>query len=274
MPVKYHCIFVIFMMLTVSESRGQEEEVIGLKARLERSNAFYFTLGAGNSLRQNNYTGGTMVGAGYQKRVNRILSIGASATYTTFRTDYANFMTGKYFDPKWNNSQPNNFYYPADMSEYYLVNLSGGDLRQMYISIPLKVNLIPIKSTTVTSFYGIIAPALVLSQLENVVANENYFLHPSPTEYLQEDNRSYEASTRQSTWKGGVVLSAGVEFFPANLFSFYLQAGLGYSFAVPFVDTSLYQKHTIQEYKNRNFPLSTKKEFSTFNIQMGLSYNF
>ena len=264
----------IVMMLIVRDSWGQEEDVLALKARLERSNAFHFTLGGGSSLGQNNYKGGTMVGAGYQKRVNRVLSLGANVSYTTFRIDYADFMTGKYFDPKWNNSQPNNFYYPSDMSEYYLVNLSGGDLSQLYINIPVKVNFIPIKSSTVTSFYGIIAPALVLSQLDHVLANENYFLHPSPNEYLQEDNRSYQAAPKRSTWTGGAILSVGVEFFPTNLFSFYLQTSFGYSFPVPFVDTSLYQKHTMQEYLNPNFPLSTQKGFSTFNLQMGLSYNF
>ena len=267
-------ILAFIFILTPILGFSQADEIITASARLERSRSFYFTMGNSASLGQTNYIGGTLLGIGLNKRLNRIFSIGGSLSYSTFRTNYAEFMTGKYFDPKWNNDQPNNFYYPSDQSEYFLVNLSGGDLKQLYFSIPIKLNLIPIKSSTVASVFGTIAPGIVNSQLETILANENYFIHPSETEYLQENNISYKPSEKSSTLTGYLSVQAGVEFFPASIFSFFLQAGLGYSFKLPYVDTSLYQTHTIQEYRNDSFPLSRDKGFSTLNFQLGLCYNF
>jgi len=266
---------------------AQEESVIAVQARLERSNSFHFNLGAATGLSQTNYKGGTLVGLGYQKRVNRIISAGASIAYTTFRTDYKNFMTGKYLDPLWSGTDkttvPNNFYYTGSQAQYYLVNLSGGDLRQLNISIVGKINFVPIKSNTVASFYGLVAPGLVVSMLDRVESNINFFEHPTVDDYIQVNNTSFTTSESQSTVTGGINLSVGVEFFPTNVFSFYIQSGVAYSFAIPFVDTSLYQKRILEkEYYNpfvdypmpKDFPLSKDKGFTSLNFQLGLAYNF
>lgn len=268
---------------------GQEEAVIAVQARLEKSNSFHFNLGLASSLGQNNYQGGTLVGLGYQKRINRVLSAGASLNYATYRSDYNDFMTGTYKDPKWAVPPdefivPKNFYYTASQAQYLLVNISGGDITQFSIGAIVKFNFVPIKSNTIASFYALAAPSLVISNLEKVESNINFFDHPTIDDYLQANNASFVLAESQSKTTGGLNIGAGVEFFPTNLFSFYIQAGIGYTFPVPFVDTSLYEKHTldVESYNEfdkvpplpKNFPLSDDKGFTTLNFQLGLTYNF
>jgi hypothetical protein len=286
-------IFVLatFLLFTFgTQCRAQEEAVIAVKARLEKSSSFHFNLGAATSLGQNNYKGGTLVGLGYQKRVNRLLSVGANVAYATYRADYNDFMTGAYHDPLWNvdpkDKVPNNFYYTSSQAQYLLVNISGGDLKQVSISAIAKINFVPIKSNTIASVYGLVAPSLVMSTLDPVESNINYFDHPTDNDYLQVNNDSYTLSSSESTITGGINLGLGVEFFPTNIFSFYIQGGLGYTFPVPFVDTSLYGKHVlaVDQYDPfddsvppplpKNFPLSDDKGFTTLNFQLGLAYNF
>jgi len=147
-----------------------------------------------------------------------------------------------------------------------------------------KINFVPIKSNTVASGYVIAAPSLVMSTLEEVESNINFFDHPTEVDYLQVNNQSYTLSESQTTTTGGINIGVGVEFFPVNLFSFYIQTGIGYTFPVPFVDTSLYEKHILEvDYYNpfdkvpplpKNFPLSEDKGFTTLNFQLGLTYNF
>jgi len=264
---------------------GQEEALIAVKARLEKSNSLHFNLGAATSLGQNNYQGGTFVALGYQKRVNRILSVGGSMSYASYRSDYNDFMTSKYRDKNWNTEIPTNTYYTESQAQYLIVNLSGGDIRQVSLGVVTKINFVPIKSNTVASVYAIAVPSLVMSTLEAVESNINFFDHPTIDDYLQVNNESYTPLVEsQSKTTGGINIGLGVEFFPTNLFSFYIQAGVGYTFPVPFVDTSLYEDHTLDvDFYNpfdkvpplpKNFPLSEDKGFTTLNFQLGLTYNF
>lgn len=268
---------------------GQEEAVIAVQARLEKSNSFHFNLGLASSLGQNNYQGGTLVGLGYQKRINRVLSAGASVSYATYRSDYNDFMTGTYKDPNWSLDPqgftvPKNFYYTPNQAQYLLVNISGGNMTQFSVGAVLKINFVPIKSNTIASFYALAVPSLVISNLEKVESNINFFDHPDDNTYSQANNASFVLSESQSKTTGGLNIGAGVEFFPTNLFSFYIQTGIGYTFPVPFVDTSLYEKHTlpVESYNEfdkvpplpKNFPLSDDKGFTTLNFQLGLTYNF
>lgn len=278
-----HILLVLALATSVATTWAQDEAVIAVRSRLDRSNSIYLNLGAASDFGLNNYRGGTLFGAGYVKRINRIVGVGANISYASYKVDYLDYMTGKYDDEEWNNSQPNNFYYTADMKQYILVNLSGGDLKQLAIGGIVKINFVPIKSNTMASFYASIAPSLVASTLDKIESNINFFSHPSFAAYNQVNNDSFESVPKQTKWTGGAILSTGVEFFPASTFSFYIQAGLSYSFPVPFVDTSLHQTR-ILEVENfnpfddyplpENFPLSTEKGFTSFNFQLGLSYNF
>ncbi|MBA4055775.1 MAG: hypothetical protein C0490_13750 [Marivirga sp.] len=278
-------VFVALALLfIVEQSTAQEEAVIAVKSRLEKSNSLHFNLGSANSLGQTNYRGGTLVGLGYQKRINRIVSIGVSITYASYRTDYADYMTGKYKDARWgNNLQPTNFYYTDSQAQYILVNLSGGNLNHVNISPVVKINFVPIMSNTLASFYGLVSPGLVVSTVGRVESNINFFDHPSIEEYKQVNNDSFESSAAQTKLTGGISISAGVEFFPTSLFSFYIQTGLGYSFPVPFVDTALYQKRVLEKDEfnpfddyplSADYPISHDKGFTTWNFQLGITYNF
>lgn len=284
-------VFVLLLVILVTTAFCQEEAVIAVQARLERSNSFHFNLGAASSLGQNNYQGGTFAGLGYQKRVNRILSVGASLNYATYRSDYNDFMTGTYNDKNWGEgvagegfTVPNNFYYTPSQAQYLLVNLSGGDIRQFSLGLVAKINFVPIKSNTIASVYALAAPSLVMSSLEEVESNINFFDHPTDNDYHQVNNASFVLAESQSTTTGGVTIGVGVEFFPTSMFSFYIQTGIGYTFPVPFVDTSLYEKHILDvdfydPFDNvpplpKNFPLSDDKGFTTLNFQLGLTYNF
>src|SRR4030095_1481679 len=127
-------------------------------------------------------------------------------------------MTGKYKDPLWSPDGsvtfPNNFYYTSSQAQYLLVNISGGDLKQFYFSAIAKINFVPIKSNTIASVYGLVAPSLVMSTLDPVKSNINYFDHPTDDDYLQVNNDSYTLSSSESTVTGGINLGVGVEFFP------------------------------------------------------------
>lgn len=278
--------FAFLLLVTLATAaKGQEEAVIAVKARLDKSNSLCFNLGAATSLGQNNYRGGTMFGLGYQKRVNRILSVGASFSYATYRSDYDDFMTAKHLDTNWDIEIPNNTYYTPSQAQYLLVNLSGGDVTQLFLGAVAKINFVPIKSNTVASVYALGAPSLVISSLEAVESNINHFEHPTIDDYLQVNNASYTLAESQSKTTGGINIAFGVEFFPINQFSFYVQAGLGYTFPVPFVDTSRYKDPIMKvDFYDpfdetalplpKDFPLSDDKGFTTLNFQLGLTYNF
>ena len=90
MKVLYLC--PLSMLLFTSVVMGQGEDVVALKARLERSNSLQFTLGAGTSLKQNNYKGGTLVGIAYQKRLNAYISLSAEKRYEDFAKQYPGFL--------------------------------------------------------------------------------------------------------------------------------------------------------------------------------------
>jgi hypothetical protein len=281
--MKISGIAAILLLLFVTRLNAQDESVIAVKARLEKSNSLHFNLGSASSLGQTNYRGGTLVGLGYQKRINRVVSAGVSISYATYRTDYADYMTGRYYDERWDNLQPANFYYTSSQLQYILVNLSGGDLKQVCISPIIKLNFVPIKSNTAASLYGLVSPSLVVSTLSGIESNINFFEHPNINAYNQVNNDSFESAPAQTTLTGGVNVSVGVEFLPANLFSFYIQTGLGYSFPVPFVDTSLYQTRVLEKADfdpyvdyplSDDYPLSNDKGFTTWNFQLGITYNF
>ena len=231
-------LILLLLATLVTTGFGQEEAIIAVQARLERSNSFHFNLGAATSLGQNNYQGGTFVGLGYQKRVNRILSVGGLLNYATYRSDYNDFMTGRYRDPNWGEDVdevggfqvPINFYYTPSQAQYLLVNLSGGDIRQLALGLVAKINFVPIKSNTIASVYALAAPSLVMSNLEEVQSNINFFDHPTVDDYHQVNNESFVLAESQSKTTGGINIGVGVEFFPTNLFSFYIQTGVGYTF--------------------------------------------
>ena len=79
----------IFLMVCSIVLRAQDEGTIVKRERIERSSNIFVSGGPSFTLGKNigDYSTGFSIDAGYQKRLNRVLSIGPSFSYLSFKYD-------------------------------------------------------------------------------------------------------------------------------------------------------------------------------------------
>ena len=297
------CSFLVF---------AQDEGAIVKKERIDRSQGFFIGFGPSFTLGDNigDYSVGFNFEAGFQKRLNRVFSIGPSISYLSFKYDpeVTNVDRGGYEgtgDPlEWGTKYnlPN-----LDYRFGYLLDLKGGDLSLISLSLNLKLNFIPIKDDSKISLYGFAKPFISFASRTEVNGTDERYTYETYEDdggtatinddflyynlgddtwyrdysYSIDDDTPgvgewgpdpYEALSSETAVTGGIFIGPGIEIVPAKAVSIFVQAAFGYTFPVSFVSTGSYEP-TIESYVDENFPM-VKEGFPSINLQMGVSFNF
>ncbi len=287
------------LLLSAYALMAQEEGVIKKRERIERSKSIFIDFGPSFTLGKNigDYSVGFNVEAGFVKRLNRVLSIGPSISYLSFKYDpeetgFNNvFIGGPYYD---NQSQ-------ITYHQGLYFNLSGGKLSLMSLALNLKLNLIPVKDDSKISVYAFAKPFITSASREEVTGRgvllENYGDIESTADWNNKiDEFDWKAGStyveqeygievsdklkKQNQITGGIFIGPGIEFFPAGKVSGFFQASIGYTFPVSYISTKVYENS--ENYGNdldvfleniEDYPI-TKKGFPSVNLQFGVSFNF
>lgn len=286
--------FFIFISGIVSQAVAQDEGVITKKERIDRSKGIFFDIGPSWTLGKNigDYKAGANLEIGYQKRLNRVLSIGPSLSFLQF--DYDPEETG------FNNAFVGGPYQDQGVTYYegLYFDLKGGDLSLVSLAMNIKLNLIPVRDNSVVSAYVFAKPfiayatrtevkgtAIVLQNVGDIENGDDW--HPvqqvewEPGIELTDDGVVVSNDLKEKNQvTGGIFIGPGIEFFPARKFTGFLQVSVGYTFPVSFVSTESY---TDNQYYGTDFdafirgmdkyPLK-KEGFPSVNLQLGVSFNF
>lgn len=258
--------------------RAQDEGAIVKQERIDRSKGFFIGFGPSFTLGDNigDYSTGFSIEAGFQKRVNRVFSIGPSISYMSFKYDpeAAEGAGGAFIQAIDDVDDP--YYW-----EGYVIELTGGDLSLISLALNLKLNFVPVKDDSKISVYGFAKPFLTYSSRTDVSGNSTYYKTMDPDgltdwevfdEDIKWDSEDYPILAADSEITGGIFIGPGIEFAPAKKVSVFVQAAFGYTFPITYVSTGSYDE-TFDSYFNEEFPM-VKEGFPSVNIQAGLSFNF
>jgi hypothetical protein len=278
---------------------AQDEGVISKRERIERNMGVFISGGGSFTLDKNigDYSNGFNLEAGFLKRMNRVLSVGPSISYLSFK-----------YDPE--KTGFNNVFiggpYEDDQGDLYhqglYFNLSGGKLSLISLAVNLKLNFIPVKDGSKVSVYAFAKPFITSATRDEVRGKGVLMFNYNDIESSDDWAESYREEfdwvagsakvkqdygldvsndlKKQTKITGGIFLGPGVEFFPAGKISGFLQASIGYTFPVSYISTKVYEND--KNYGNdldvfieniEDYPL-TKKGFPSVNIQFGASFNF
>jgi hypothetical protein len=269
---------LVLLSTAVLTSHAQDEGDIIKKERLALTKSIFIGGGPSFTLGKNvgDYSTGLNIEGGFTKRLNRVVTLGGSLSYTKFaydpqKTDLNSGYIGIVDDGF-------GYYH----YELYTIELEGGDISMVSLAFNFKFNFIPVTDETRVSVYGFAKPFLTSVTRDAVTGVSDYYTNygdPTIEEdwYLEVedaywDGETYDALKEESTVTGGIILGPGIEFLPANKFSFYIQAGFSYTFPISYVSTESYDP-TVEAYLDEEFPM-VKEGFPTINLQFGATFNF
>jgi hypothetical protein len=285
--------------------KAQDEGAIVKRERIDKNNGIFIGLGPSFTLGKNigDYSVGFNIEAGFQKRLNRILSIGPSVSYLSFKYDpeVTNVDRGAYVGTGDPNDWKTKYGFQSLSYNYgYVLTLEGGDLSLISLALNLKLNFVPIKENSKFSVYGFAKPFVTMASRSAVKGSDERYTYEiyetgvltatesddllywdnlnDDTWYKDEDYKgtwgpeSYDALKSDTEITGGIFIGPGIEIVPTNAVSFFIQAAFGYTFPITYVGTESYDT-TIASYLDEEFPM-TKKGFPSVNLQFGVSFNF
>lgn len=272
-------LLVVSLVSTIPGS-AQDEGPITKKARVvSKANTVYFSLGpsfrfAGND---SDYGSGFNVGAGFLKRLNRIVSIGPFVSYTTFAYDKT--ISNSFADP---DARGNNIFIEEGGYQVKVVHMQGGDLKLSSVGADLRFDFIPSERVVKFSFYGIIRPSLVVAARSKITARgETWYLSepnnhdPSSWDYSgpPDDDLSPEGWDAETGFTGGLSAGLGAAWSSPSGLSLFMQTVAGSTFAISHIRTNAYKNTLADGYYNPEYPL-VKKGFQYMNVSVGISYTF
>lgn len=274
---------VLIGLLAAGVAQAQDEGAVVKKERIERDKSIF--VGGGISIlggdNLGDYSNGINFEGGFNKRLNRILSLGASLSYLTFK--YNPDVLNNTPDPT-GNDIPSNFYYDTSLplssvTEGYLVTLSGGDLSLLSLAVNLKVNFVPVTDNSVISVYGFAKPFITMATVSSISGLGEYVYYDAVDDQWYYDSSQDASGTYNSetSISGGIFLGPGIEFNPAKKISIFAQASFGYTFPLEVISTKSYGNDYyddlgINNPNPSNFPLKSFG-FSSINFAAGISFN-
>lgn len=258
--------------------QAQDEGTIVKRERIERDKGIFVGGGISSASALADYSLGINFEAGYSKRINRIISIGGSFSYLTFKYD-PKISTSSKIVPTDVNTFPSNFYYdptslqdPAFINAGALISVSGADVSLISLAANLKVNFVPIKENTAISVYGFAKPFIASAVsssgsllLEGVFLNNQNTL----TKVVGPNTTSSVPFNSESVITGGIFIGPGIEIFPNKPISFFLQASFGYTFPL---DQSSIKSLPKDITKWNDVPVKSIG-FTSINFAGGVSFN-
>lgn len=265
-----------FFSLAFLVSMAQDEGAVVKKERIERDKGIFVgggvSIASGSNL--GDYSTGINFEGGYIKRLNRVLSIGGSISYLSFKYD-PGVLNNK---PDVNGTGlPQNFYYDTQASiidNGYLLTLSGGDVSIISLAANIKFNFVPVKDNSVVSVYGFVKPFIASATVSAISGYGEYYyfdtgLNDWTTDTSGDLSGAYNSKTSIT---GGIYLGPGIEINPAKPISFFAQASFGYTFPLEIVSTRSYGNDYNIDLASNDFPLKSLG-FTSINFSAGVSFN-
>jgi hypothetical protein len=306
------CLVGLFLFASVLVYAQDEGSVVRVD-RINLNKGLFIGIGPSFTFGKNigDYSTGFNFEAGFLKRVNRVLSIGPSISFISFKYDPekttaddggAYYGTGN-IDTDWYGSAYdtwNNKYGLSESYDYaYVLTLEGGDVSLISLALNLKLNFVPIKDNSVFSLYFFAKPFITSAKRKDVTGTGTLYVYEAYEDrngtisnefddilyYNLGDNtwypdgyeedwgpESFEALKSENSITGGIFIGPGIEFIPAKRVSPFLQFTIGYTFPLSFVSTKSYD-NSINSYVDDEFPI-VKKGFTSLNVQVGIAINF
>lgn len=266
---------IVIVMLSAGYAQAQDEGAVVKKERIERDKSIF--VGGGISILGGNnlgdYSNGINFEGGYNKRLNRIVSIGGSLSYMKFAYDPEVLNTKP--DPS-GQGLPSNFYYDtslplASVDEGYFLTLNGGDVSMLSLAFNIKVNFVPVKDNSVISVYAFAKPFISSSTVSGISGTAEYIAYDG-TDWVYDSSGDVSGSfSSKSSITGGIFIGPGIEINPAKPISFFAQASFGYTFPMEVVSTRSYG-NDFNDIGADNFPLASLG-FTSINFAAGISFN-
>jgi len=287
--MKNNYLFSLLILFLPSLAIAQDEGEVVKRERIDKNKSIFLSIGPSiTNLNRNDadYDAGFNLELGFQKRVNRVVSIGASISHINF--PYTPTFKSEPVDEIFIDEWPDyNFFWNEDVNGDptneggRLVEINGGDLSVTTLAFNFKFNFIPIKDNTVFSVYGFAKPFVAQSVREAVSGTGYGYDYNINTDSWTIDNQFIETwdesdfpvLAKKSKIAGGMFLGFGAEFFPAKQFSFFVQISAGYTTPVNIVNFSEYDTTLDTYLENPDFPMVDQQFLST-NASFGLSFNF
>jgi hypothetical protein len=289
------CLVGLLIAGIVFQATAQDEGVITKKARIDRSQGIFIDVGPSWTLGKNigDYKAGANFEIGYQKRMNRVLTIGPSLSYLSFDYDPAETgLNNAFIGGPFQDAPGDPYYY-----EGIYFNLEGGDLSLLSLAMNLKLNFIPVRDNSIVSVYAFAKPFISYATRTKVTGIANFLYNygdiENADEWLAGGNTVWEAGTplgadrvvsdelnEQTQVTGGIFVGPGLELFPARKFTGFVQVSIGYTFPVSFVSTESFNDNQFYGTDVNGFlenmqEYPVKKEgFPSVNLQFGVSFNF
>lgn len=285
-----HLFIISSLLFMISQAHAQDEGSVVKRERIDRDKSIFVGGGISTVLGNNfgDYSTGINFEGGYLKRVNRIISLGGSVSYVSFKYD------AKVLENAPNKGDfPANFYYHAPTDDGYLLNLKGGDVTLLSLAFNIKINFVPVKDNSKISVYAFAKPFISSSKRSEVNGKGVYYYYDKVTalDYVPDPLGALNpnGSTGDDTWgkslypilgeksniTGGIFIGPGIEFFPAKAISIFLQASFGYTFPINIVSTRSYGNTSGTkgvDYNDDNFPMKDLS-FTSINFAGGISFN-
>lgn len=264
------CLSLFMMTLTL---HAQDEGTAVAQERFVRDMSVYITGGPSLTFGKNigDYKNGINFEVGFNRRSNKVLSIGGSISYIQFK-----------YDPTITSDIGGDAFVQDNGGGYwegYIINLTGGDLSLISLAGNIRLDIIPYNDNLKFAFYGFAKPFISSSKRTDVYGVSDYYesfddgqtwdLTDSGIDWGPDD---YDALKEESKITGGIFVGPGIEFMPSKAVSFFAQAAIGYTFPVSYVSTKSYDS-TLDSYFDEEFPM-IKKGFPSINFQFGVSFNF
>ncbi len=273
--------FLFFLFITSHAVFAQDEGTLTKKVRVTRGKSIYFFAGPSYRFGTNNgdYSGGLNLEAGYLLRLNRIVSIGPSLSFSKFKYDES-------ISDSFGNEDAtgNNIF--ADGYPIKIVYMKGGNLTHFSAGFDVKIDFIPMADSRKFNVYGLVKPFVLLSSRTAVSAtvepwNRDDFDYPTsaweytgpPDEFLDSETDGLSRWGAETEFSGGLNVGVGGEYsFPSGL-SFLVQASFRMTFPIMYIDTSAFDPSIATGYYHPDYPF-VKEGFTTLNISLGASYRF
>jgi hypothetical protein len=186
---------LIAIVLVPAFVNAQDEGNITKKERIGRSSNIFVSAGPSFNFGKNigDYGTGINIEVGYAKRVNRLLSIGPSISYITFKykPEDASIENGNAYygtgliDTDWYGSYFSNWDEKYNLtgngisSSYdygYELTLNGGDISLLSLACNVKLNLVPVKDTSPISVYLFVKPFITRSTRKAVTGQGVFYV--------------------------------------------------------------------------------------------------
>jgi hypothetical protein len=272
-------VVVLFFLASTFLCHAQDEGTIVKRERIERNKNIF--VGGGISLINDanlkEYSTGFNVEGGFSKRLNRILSVGASISYLSFAYNTPASpqqapVFGKY---------PDNFYtgfqnFPqqslTDVHTGYLVNFNKTNLSFLSLAVDFKVNFVPVKENSVVSIYGFAKPFISYTKHSDITISLERYADLNNTNTWIFDASASDVVPVDGQVTGGIFLGPGIEINPTKPISFFIQASFGYTLSSDFISTKSFSDRDLRLFDDPNWP-AISTGFSSINISGGILFN-